>query len=107
MNHRSTDPCFTPKHTLKGDIKDSITSLDFSSDGKFIACSSFDGTIVVYSTINGRKVTTFRNNSFPTVVAWGVDHELVAGLNDGGVVLYYNATRGQGRASKVGVSVQV
>ncbi|KAG7098190.1 hypothetical protein E1B28_000158 [Marasmius oreades] len=100
MNRLSTDPCFTLKYSLKGDCKDSITGLAFSDDGKFLACSSSDGNVVVYNVMNGSKAATFRSDSFPTVLAWGLGRELVTGLNDGGVILYYNATRGQGPVSK-------
>ncbi|KAG7097789.1 hypothetical protein E1B28_005108 [Marasmius oreades] len=100
MSPHNADPCFTLKYVLKGDYKDSITTLAFSDDGKYMACSSFDGNIVVYNMNNGGKVVAFRNDSPPAALCWGLGRELVAGLNDGTVIIYYNATQGYGRASK-------
>ncbi|KAK1235371.1 hypothetical protein PQX77_001407 [Marasmius sp. AFHP31] len=89
---------YTLKSSFTG-FANSITSLKFSNDGKYLAVCSLDPLITVYRTDDGNKVSSFTTRimespeSAPLVVVWGLEYELIVGTRDGRVIRYPDAHR--------------
>ncbi|KAL0568189.1 hypothetical protein V5O48_013796 [Marasmius crinis-equi] len=95
QRHNDTNEDYRLRATFR-DLTKSVSSLSFSSDGRFLAASSMDGRIAIYSTDGSpRMVNSFLNlNSPPLVLVWGIGYELIVGLKNGRVCRYPNASQG-------------
>jgi len=58
-------------------LNESISALEFSPDGKFLASGCEDGSVVVFSTLDWKSLYTFADVSPSTSLTW---HPRVEGL---------------------------
>lgn len=82
--------------TFSGLHTNSVNSLVFSPDGRFLATSGMDGAVNIINTTFHNVVRTFpRNESPPTALAWGDDvHHIFVGHMNGRVARYEYPTQG-------------
>lgn len=72
---------------LKQLHQDSITGLDFSPSGTYLASTSIDGRLCVWATSSGEALHTVeREGAGFMCVTWVNEAHLVAGMEDGVLV---------------------
>jgi len=73
----------TPNQLLKSEIDQSLTSVDWSPDGKFIVAGSRNGNIVIWDRDTGEIIKTF-SESFDNVynIDWTPDGDKIAFIDD-------------------------
>lgn len=67
---------YEPETTIAG-LNGSISALEFSPDGKFLASGCEDGSVTLFSTLNWKPLHTFVDVSPSTSLAW---HPWIGGL---------------------------
>ena len=67
---RMATPRYTLDTTLPAGHSNSITALEFSPDGMFLASGSGDGVIMIFSTSTWRPIKRFVDASSVTAVIW-------------------------------------
>lgn len=70
-----------------GDHEDSVTTIEFSPDGRFMASGSEDGLLLIYSTIDWKPIRRFVDASPLTSLAWDLlsGRHLFCGFKSGDV----------------------
>ena len=79
----------------------SVNALEISSDGRYLASASKDGTVAIYDLVGGwlfdtpRLVRKYEKSDHPAVsLAWGMDSRLLfVGFMDGQVCAYERPTQ--------------
>jgi WD40 repeat protein/energy-coupling factor transporter ATP-binding protein EcfA2 len=84
-------------HTLKGHDGD-VADVAFSSDGRLLASSGWDGKIILWDVARHKPVRTLRNSTSDLNIVWTVDFSpdaktLASGDSEGRTVLW-NVARG-------------
>lgn len=64
-----TEFSYCPEITL-GEHGESVTAMEFSPDGRFLASGSEDGVLLIYSTVDWKPVRRFVNASPLTALTW-------------------------------------
>ncbi|KAJ3502747.1 hypothetical protein NLJ89_g8743 [Agrocybe chaxingu] len=68
--------------------QDTVYALAFSPDGSKLASASLDGAIRVWSTTTGRPLVEPLRRPYPlTSIAWWDDNTMLAGMNEGGLLV--------------------
>lgn len=65
------------RETTIGGLKETVSALEFSPDGKVLACGCEDGSITIYSAMDWKLLQTFIDVSPATSLTW---HPQIEGL---------------------------
>ena len=84
--------------TFKGIVSDSVNALEFTSDGRYLAAGSEDGSVCVWNTRSGRLTRHYaREPSSVEALCWierpNSPRVLLVGLRDGRVLRYERPAR--------------
>lgn len=82
---------YNPRLHLRGQHIDTITALEFCSNGSILASCGLDGKIVLWSTKTGQAMHVVRGGQGMICLSWINSDCLLVGVEDGGLVLVKNS----------------
>jgi len=79
------DPLYVREVSL-GEHEESVTAMEFSPDGRFLASGSEDGLLLIYSTIDWKPIRRYIDASPLTALTWHLSGQyVVCGFKSGDV----------------------